>query len=142
MIKDLGRPDRFLYVLLRPQWKSWLSRGAYIITVYGAILTAWLIASFGGFYEYLPILEALGLVFAFLSAVYTAFLFAQAKGRDLWQSPMLGVHMILHSIMAGLARDGDHLVHSCAASGDARDRNGHTSRNGRRSQDGEDDSCR
>ena len=33
----------------------------------------------------------------------TAFLFAQAKGRDFWQSPMLGLHMILHSIMAGFA---------------------------------------
>jgi len=37
-----------------------------------------------------------------LSAVYTAFLFAQAKGRDFWQSPMLGIHMLIHSLMAGL----------------------------------------
>ncbi|MCO6512507.1 MAG: polysulfide reductase NrfD [Aridibacter famidurans] len=103
LIKDLGRPDRFLYVLLRPQWKSWLTRGAYIITIYGAALTAWLAASYFQYYSWLPAIEAVGLVFAFLSAVYTAFLFAQAKGRDLWQSPMLGVHMILHSIMAGLA---------------------------------------
>jgi formate-dependent nitrite reductase membrane component NrfD len=38
-----------------------------------------------------------------LTAVYTAFLFAQAKGRDFWQSPMLGLHMIIHSLMAGFA---------------------------------------
>jgi formate-dependent nitrite reductase membrane component NrfD len=44
-----------------------------------------------------PLLIALGL----LTAVYTAFLFAQAKGRDFWQSPMLGLHMIIHSVMAG-----------------------------------------
>ncbi|REJ78887.1 MAG: 4Fe-4S ferredoxin [Acidobacteria bacterium] len=103
LIKDLGRPDRFLYVLLRPQWKSWLTRGAYIITGYGAALTAWLAASFGGFPQFLPAIEIIGLIFAVLSAVYTAFLFAQAKGRDLWQSPMLGLHMIVHSLMAGLA---------------------------------------
>ncbi|MDQ3634425.1 MAG: polysulfide reductase NrfD [Acidobacteriota bacterium] len=103
LIMDLGRPDRFLYVLLRPQWKSWLSRGAYIITVYGGLLTTWLAASFLGYNEILKFIEPFAIVFALLSAVYTAFLFAQAKGRDFWQSPMLGVHMILHSLMAGLA---------------------------------------
>ncbi len=103
LIKDLGRPDRFLYVLFRPQFKSWLSRGAYIITIYGAILTAWLIASFSGYGHLLKYIEPFGIIFALLSAVYTAFLFAQAKGRDFWQSPMLGLHMIIHSIMAGLA---------------------------------------
>jgi Fe-S-cluster-containing dehydrogenase component/formate-dependent nitrite reductase membrane component NrfD len=103
LIKDLGRPDRFLYVLLRPQWKSWLSRGAYIITVYGGLLSAWLVASFTGYNEVLKYIEPFAIVFALLSAVYTAFLFAQAKGRDFWQSPMLGLHMIIHSLMAGLA---------------------------------------
>jgi len=34
-------------------------------------------------------------------AIYTAFLFAQAKGRDFWQSPLLVLHMFVHSIMAG-----------------------------------------
>ncbi len=103
LIKDLGRPDRFLYVLLRPQFKSWLSRGAYIITAYGGLLTTWLVASFTGYTELLKFIEPFAVLFALLSAVYTAFLFAQAKGRDFWQSPMLGVHMILHSLMAGLA---------------------------------------
>ena len=103
LIMDLGRPDRFLYVLLRPQWRSWLTRGAYIITVYGGLLTAWMAASYFGFTTALKFIEPLGIVFALLSAVYTAFLFAQAKGRDFWQSPMLGLHMIIHSIMAGLA---------------------------------------
>ncbi|MEP7148635.1 MAG: NrfD/PsrC family molybdoenzyme membrane anchor subunit [Acidobacteriota bacterium] len=103
LIMDLGRPDRFLYVLLRPQWRSWLTRGAYIITVYGGLLTAWIAASYFGFTMALKFIEPLAIVFALLSAVYTAFLFAQARGRDFWQSPMLGLHMIIHSIMAGLA---------------------------------------
>jgi formate-dependent nitrite reductase membrane component NrfD len=103
LIKDLGRPDRFLYVLFRPQWKSWLSRGSYIITIYGAILTVWLAASVFGYEIVLRIIEPFGIIFALLSAVYTAFLFAQAKGRDFWQSPMLGLHMIIHSLMAGFA---------------------------------------
>jgi Fe-S-cluster-containing dehydrogenase component/formate-dependent nitrite reductase membrane component NrfD len=101
LTKDLGRPERFLYVLLRPQWKSWLVRGAYIITVYGFILALWWAATLANFPRALPIIEWTGIVFAALTAVYTAFLFAQAKGRDFWQSPMLGLHMILHSVMAG-----------------------------------------
>ncbi len=35
LVVDLKQPKRFLYVLLRPQWQSWLVRGAYIITAYG-----------------------------------------------------------------------------------------------------------
>ena len=103
LIMDLGRPERFLYVLLRPQWRSWLTRGAYIITAYGGLLTGWIIASYFGFATALKFIEPLAIVFAFLSAVYTAFLFAQAKGRDFWQSPMLGLHMIIHALMAGFA---------------------------------------
>ena len=100
---DLGRPDRFLNVLFRPQCKSWLSRGAYIITVYGGLLTVWLAASFLNFDFLLTYIEPFGIVFALLSAVYTAFLFAQAKGRDFWQSPMLGLHMLIHALMAGFS---------------------------------------
>lgn len=103
LIMDLGRPDRFLNVLLRPQWKSWLTRGSYIITAYGGILTAYFIASYFGWETLQKIIAPTGLILSMLTAVYTAFLFAQAKGRDFWQSPMLGLHMILHSLMAGFA---------------------------------------
>ena len=103
LIKDLGRPDRFLFVLLRPQWRSWLTRGAYIITGYGAVLTAWIVANYLARDGILIYLEPLGILLGLLAAVYTAFLFAQAKGRDFWQSPVLGLHMIIHALMAGLA---------------------------------------
>ncbi|MBK8149891.1 MAG: polysulfide reductase NrfD [Acidobacteria bacterium] len=103
LILDLGRPDRFLNVLFRPQWRSWLSRGAYFITIYGGLLTGWLVADWFEMERLLKVIEPLGIVFALLTAVYTAFLFAQAKGRDFWQSPMLGLHMILHALMAGFA---------------------------------------
>jgi len=101
LVLDLGRPDRFLYTLFRPQWRSWLTRGAYIITGYGGLLTAWILLSYLGYASALRYLEPLLIVLALLTAVYTAFLLAQAKGRDFWQSPMLGLHMIIHSVMAG-----------------------------------------
>jgi Fe-S-cluster-containing dehydrogenase component/formate-dependent nitrite reductase membrane component NrfD len=103
LIKDLGRPERFIYTLLRPQWRSWLTRGSYIITAFGAILTAWWVAFFLRQFSILPIIEWLGVLPAVFTAVYTAFLFAQAKGRDFWQSPVLGLHMLVHSISAGAA---------------------------------------
>src|SRR5262249_13421382 len=48
LVVDLKQPKRFLYVLLRPQWQSWLVRGAYIITAYGALLAVWLAAMYLG----------------------------------------------------------------------------------------------
>jgi formate-dependent nitrite reductase membrane component NrfD len=103
LVMDLGRPERFLYTLLRPQWRSWLTRGSYIITGYGGLLSAWVVLSLLGYPSALKYLEPVLIVLALLTAVYTAFLFAQAKGRDFWQSPMLGLHMIIHAAMAGAA---------------------------------------
>jgi hypothetical protein len=43
-----------------------------------------------------------GIVFAGLGAVYTAFLFNQARARDLWQTPIQSaIHMLVHAFMAG-----------------------------------------
>ena len=103
LVKDLDQPARFVYVILRPQWNSWLVRGGYAITVFGGLLTAWA----AGLLFNIPILEEIGFwgssITAILVAVYTAFLFAQAKGRDFWQSPTLPLHMLAHSLMAGSA---------------------------------------
>lgn len=103
LVMDLDRPDRFLNVLLRPQWNSWLVKGGYTITVFGLLVTLW---GANTYFEWnLPETPLLWLtaIFAVLLAVYTAFLFAQAKGRDFWQSPTLPLHMLVHSVMAGLA---------------------------------------
>jgi Fe-S-cluster-containing dehydrogenase component/formate-dependent nitrite reductase membrane component NrfD len=103
LVKDLDRPDRFLYVLLRPNFNSWLAKGGYIITVYGGLLTLLGVFRFmdWGSEPVMGGLYAVTAVVAVLTAIYTAFLFAQAKGRDFWQSPMLVLHMLVHSFMAG-----------------------------------------
>lgn len=101
LVMDLDQPARFVYVLLRPQWKSWLVRGGYSITVFGGAVTAW---AAGKYFE-VAALETIGFwtsaLVGIIVAVYTAFLFAQAKGRDFWQSPTLPLHMLVHSVMAG-----------------------------------------
>jgi Fe-S-cluster-containing dehydrogenase component len=100
LVKDLDRPDRFLYVLLRPQWKSWLVRGAYIITGFGGIVILKLLDNY--FRLGLDWLMIPGMILAIFGAIYTAFLFSQARARDLWQSSIFSaVHMLVHALMAG-----------------------------------------
>lgn len=101
LVKDLDRPERFLYVLLRPQWNSWLVRGAYIVAVYGLLLAGLLVCEITNNQTIKNYLLWPAVIFALLTAVYTAFLLAQAKGRDFWQSPLLAVHMLVHAILAG-----------------------------------------
>jgi Ni/Fe-hydrogenase subunit HybB-like protein len=38
-----------------------------------------------------------------MTAVYTAYLFAQAKARDLWQNPLLPPHLFVQSLLLGAA---------------------------------------
>ncbi|NNF21604.1 MAG: polysulfide reductase NrfD [Saprospiraceae bacterium] len=101
LIKDLDRPDRFLYVLLRPHWESWLVKGGYAISVFGGLLTLLAVSKYFGWDALMAPLMYMTALAACIVAVYTAFLFAQAKGRDFWQSPTLAIHMLVHSLMAG-----------------------------------------
>lgn len=103
LIKDLDQPARFAYVLLRPQFRSWLVRGGYSITFYGGFLTLWGAAKLFGWAVLEPLAFWGSAIFAVITAVYTAFLFAQAKGRDFWQSPALPLHMLGHTVIAGAA---------------------------------------
>lgn len=102
LIKDLDRPDRFLHVLLRPQWDSWLVKGGYSISAYGGLLTLLALATYFQWAGMgVMLLQGATVLAAVVVAIYTAFLFAQAKGRDFWQSPSLAIHMLVHSFMAG-----------------------------------------
>ena len=104
LVWDLDKPARFLSVLLRPQWRSWLVRGAYIITAYSALLLLNLAIAIFDFdsrlHWWLPVPL---ITLALLTAVYTAFLFAQAKGRDFWQSRTVPLNMVTHAIICGAA---------------------------------------
>ncbi|MBX9696033.1 MAG: polysulfide reductase NrfD, partial [Cyanobacteria bacterium] len=107
LIKDLDRPERFWTILVRPQWKSWLAIGAYIILFYSIILVADLGAYLYGLQTQsltaFTWLWNLSVPLAVMTAIYTAFLFAQAKGRDLWQSPLLPANLFLQAVTAGTA---------------------------------------
>jgi Fe-S-cluster-containing dehydrogenase component/formate-dependent nitrite reductase membrane component NrfD len=101
LVIDLKRPDRFLFTVFKPQWGSWLTRGTFILVGYGALLVLWLglwlFASPG-----VP-LSVLVAVAAIFTAIYTAFLFGQAEGRDLWQEPLLPASLLAQASIAGSA---------------------------------------
>ena len=103
LIWDLEHPERFYYIFTRPQWRSWLVRGGFIIAGYSAVLAAHFLASWMGWGAGHRWLMWLGLPLATMTAIYTAWLFAQAKARDLWQSPLLPPHLMIQAILAGAA---------------------------------------
>jgi Fe-S-cluster-containing dehydrogenase component/formate-dependent nitrite reductase membrane component NrfD len=101
LLADLEHPARFFLIFTRPQWGSWLVRGAVIITAYGGVLAAHLALSLAGADRVSMWLAIAGVPLAVLTAVYTAYLFAQAKARDLWQSPLLPPHFVVQAVMVG-----------------------------------------
>jgi formate-dependent nitrite reductase membrane component NrfD len=110
LVIDLDKPARFFTILTRPQWKSWLTRGAFILVGFSLVAGLWLLVEGGVWLGLLsfslanitrPVFLGLGFVLAVGSASYTAFLFGQAEGRDLWQSTLLPFHLLLQALLAG-----------------------------------------
>ncbi|HEX7159939.1 MAG TPA: 4Fe-4S dicluster domain-containing protein [Trebonia sp.] len=103
LVVDLKRPERFWYLLVKPQRTSWLVWGGYILTVAGAAAFLWLVSAWLDLGGLQTAMMALAIPLAIATAGYTAFLFAQAEGRDYWQSPLLLPHLIAQSVVAGAA---------------------------------------
>jgi Fe-S-cluster-containing dehydrogenase component/formate-dependent nitrite reductase membrane component NrfD len=103
LIADLDHPERFFLIFTRHHGRSWLVRGAFLIAGYAAVLAAHFVASLAGEDGVTPWLAIAGGPLALMTAVYTAFLFAQAKARDLWQSPLLPPHLLVQATLAGAA---------------------------------------
>src|SRR5205085_7312342 len=103
LIWDLEHPARFLMIFTRPHWRSWLVKGAFIIAGYSLVLALHFIASLAGSTTVQTLLAFAGLPLGVMTAVYTAYLFAQAKARDLWQSPLLPPHLLVQSLLLGSA---------------------------------------
>ena len=101
LIADLEHPERFYMIFTRRQWRSWLVRGAFVIGGYGGVLTLHLVGWLAGVHGLAEWLAVAGVPLAAATAVYTAYLFAQAKARDLWQSPLLPAHMLVQAVVLG-----------------------------------------
>jgi len=104
LIKDLDRPERFLYVMLRPNWNSWLVKGAYILAAYGAILSLTLAVVVLDLNEiYLQYLAYAGIPIAALTGVYTAWLLQQAKARSWSKDNLLPLKFLIETMLIGAA---------------------------------------
>ena len=104
LVADLKRPSRFWMILVRPNWSSWLARGTYLIVVYSILLTLWVAGGVFGWEPGSAVYLSLGwatCVMAALTACYTGWLFAQAKGRVLWMKRGYWAHLIVQAFVAG-----------------------------------------
>ncbi len=100
LVADLKRPDRFLYLLTKGNPGSWLVKGAWILTVHALILGLWFVFGVAGA-DFVPVFIWAAALVGLGVAGYTAFLFGQAEGRDLWQSPTLLWHMLAGALAVG-----------------------------------------
>jgi Fe-S-cluster-containing dehydrogenase component/formate-dependent nitrite reductase membrane component NrfD len=101
LIADLKQPARFRYILTRPNWRSWLTRGAVILAAFAAVAAVWFL---GGVYDRAWLVEAMAvpaLVLGAATAGYTAYLFGQCEGRDLFQTPLLLPILLGQAVAAG-----------------------------------------
>jgi len=103
LVLDLKRPERFLYLLFKPNWRSWLVWGGWILMAHGVLGALWLAAGWRQSTAALILLAWPALIVAAASAGYSAFLFGQAEGRDFWQSPLVLPHLLLAAVTAGCA---------------------------------------
>jgi Fe-S-cluster-containing dehydrogenase component/formate-dependent nitrite reductase membrane component NrfD len=103
LILDLKRPDRFLYLIFKPNPRSWLVLGGFILFAAGGLGGLWLLAGLAGNLPALQLLAWPMVAVAAATAGYSAFLFGQAEGRDFWQSPLLLPHLLLAALVAGSA---------------------------------------
>jgi Fe-S-cluster-containing dehydrogenase component len=103
LIWDLRHPRRFYLIFTRHQWRSWLVRGSFIIGGYGGAAALYFTGSLAGAVILRQVAAGLTIPLSIGTACYTAYLFAQAKARDLWQSPLLAPHLVVQAVLAGAA---------------------------------------
>ncbi|MEM7338866.1 MAG: NrfD/PsrC family molybdoenzyme membrane anchor subunit [Actinomycetota bacterium] len=106
LVWDLKQPGRFHYLLTKGNWSSWLVKGAYVLMAFAAVCALWFLAGVADASGLLPWLAVPAVLGAAGTAGYTAFLFAQCEGRDLWQTPLLLPVLLAQAVTAGGATYG------------------------------------
>jgi formate-dependent nitrite reductase membrane component NrfD/NAD-dependent dihydropyrimidine dehydrogenase PreA subunit len=101
LVWDLKRPDRFYYLLTKGNTSSWLVRGAWILTAQAIAFVIWFLAGALQREGFVTGAIWVSAIIGFATAGYTAFLFAQARGRPLWNGRLLVWHMIASALTVG-----------------------------------------
>jgi Fe-S-cluster-containing dehydrogenase component/formate-dependent nitrite reductase membrane component NrfD len=101
LVSDLKQPGRFHYLLTKRNRSSWLVKGAYILMAFAAVCALWWIGGLTESAGLLKLLAVPAVIGAVGTAGYTAYLFAQCEGRDLWQTPLLLPVLLAQAVTAG-----------------------------------------
>jgi formate-dependent nitrite reductase membrane component NrfD len=80
-----------------------LARGAFILIAYSGLCGVFWLSAVAGLSIVTSILLWPTVLVGFCAAAYTAFLFGQCEGRDLWQTPLLPAHLIVQALLCGSA---------------------------------------
>lgn len=101
LVTDLKQPKRFHYLITRGNPASWLVKGAWILMANSAVVGLWWLGGLIDSPQMLRWLAVPAVLGAAGTAGYTAFLFGQCEGRDLWQSPLLLPMLLAQTATAG-----------------------------------------
>ncbi|MDA2988350.1 MAG: polysulfide reductase NrfD [Actinomycetota bacterium] len=109
LIWDLKQPRRFIYLLdpRKINRTSWLAIGGIFLGLGSAVAGVWFLIgaadllNLADYTNWLSVLAWPAIPVGAMVAGYTAFLFGQAEGRDLWQSPVLFWHLLAQAAMVG-----------------------------------------
>jgi Fe-S-cluster-containing dehydrogenase component len=103
LVHDLARPMLFFRLLTRPNTKSWLVKGGWILTAFGVVSAAIVALRWFGHGEAADMLRWVNAALGLGVAGYTAFLFQQCEGRDLWQGGLVLPHLLVQAVLCGAA---------------------------------------
>jgi Fe-S-cluster-containing dehydrogenase component/formate-dependent nitrite reductase membrane component NrfD len=101
LVGDLKQPKRFYYLLTKSNFDSWLVKGAYVLSGFAAFSAVWFLLGAADATSALKIIAIPTALFGAATAGYTAFLFGQCEGRDLWQTPLLLPMLLARAVIAG-----------------------------------------
>ena len=103
-LADLHQPFRMINIFLHPNWTSPITIGAWIASALMGVLSAMLYALYIKKDEALfDKLFTVAFVLAIPTTLYTAMLMGMATARELWQTPVEFVQMMLAATLSGSA---------------------------------------
>jgi hypothetical protein len=102
LVWDLKRPLLFFRLLTRPNTKSWLVKGGWVLGGFMAVAFAGVVLRVLGMDAAADAARWPLAVLGAATAGYTALLFRQCEGRDLWQNTALLLpHLLVQAVMLG-----------------------------------------
>jgi polysulfide reductase chain C len=103
LILDLGKKLKFYRACLNPQ-TSWLARGFLILSAFiivGLIIFGASALFISGRTTFWFVLEVIGFIFAFATAIYTGILLESIKYVPIWNTPLLPLLFLTSALSTG-----------------------------------------